>query len=331
MARESKTLKVALESKRYARSEVDMGDSDAGIDPSRSTSEGFSRRVFVGISGATAALAAAAPVLAEDALGQPHPGLVAEDDPALSVERPVLSSQRPDGPFKLDAYAAAPRGAGPRTPGVVVVMAVWGVDAQLRDTVRRLAKAGYAAVAADLYTGLGAPSGDGTSDISAFRGAAVKLADATVDADLDAAAAWLRERGPERKLGVMGFCMGGGITLRQTVDRPATYRVASVFYGKVRYGTTDNNGPITPIALAYADEIAFPLVGSWGARDTGIKADDVRALSSRLAQLNKPHDIKVYEEAGHAFFDDTRQSYVATAATDAWKRTLDAFGRYLAP
>jgi carboxymethylenebutenolidase len=299
-------------------------------DPTRATGEGFSRRTFVGISGATVALLGSSAVAADDALGKPHPGLVAEDDPAISVERPALRSARPDGPFTVNAYAAAPKDAGPHTPGVVVVMAIWGVDAQLRDTVRRLAKAGYSAIAPDLYSGLNAPSGDGTSDVTPFRALAGKLADAYVDADLEAGAAWLRRNAPERKIGVMGFCMGGAITLRQTVDKPDTYRVASVFYGKVRYGTTDNNGPITPIALAYAEEIAFPLVGSYGARDTSIKADDVRALDGRLAQLHKPHDIKIYEEAGHAFFDDTRESYVASAAADAWQRTLAAFTRYLA-
>jgi len=332
MARESKTLKGALESKRYARSEVDMGDSDAGIDPSRSTSEGFSRRVFVGISGATAALAAAAPVLAEDALGQPHPGLVAEDDPALSVERPVLSSQRPDGPFKLDAYAAAPRGAGPRTPGVVVVMAVWGVDAQLRDTVRRLAKAGYAAVAPDLYTGLGAPSGDGATDFAPFRDVAAKLSDDVVDADLAAAADFVRAGAPNgrrEKIGVVGFCMGGGIALRQTVDNATTFAAASVFYGKVRYGTTDNKGTITPIALDYASSIGTPIAGSWGERDTSILPADVRALDAKLTGLAKPHEFRIYEGAGHAFFDDTRESYVPSAAADAWARTLAWFGEYL--
>jgi carboxymethylenebutenolidase len=315
----------------FAVNEERMRDSHDDLNPARSTSDGYSRRAFVGISGATATLLGASGALADDALGKPHPGLVAEDDPAIVVERPVLASARPGGAFDVDAYAAAPKAAGPTTPSLVVVMHVWGVDAQIRDTVRRLAKAGYATIAPNLYTGLGAPSGDGTSDFAPFREASSKLADASVDADLDAGATWLKSRGAERRLGVMGFCMGGSITLRQAVDKPETYRVASVFYGKVRYGTTDNNGPITPIALAYADEIAFPVVGSFGARDTGIKADDVRALSDRLTQLHKPHDIKVYEEAGHAFFDDTRQSYVASAAADAWGRTLAAFKRYLSP
>ena len=149
-----------------------------------------------------------------------------------------------------------------------------------------------------------------------------------------AAANWARTpppvlRLPPRtlKVGVTGFCMGGSNTLRQTVDNAPSFAAAAVWYGKVRYGTTGNNGPITPIALAYADDITVPLLGSFGGRDTSILPDDVRALDARL---RIDHDIKIYDEAGHAFFDDTRQSYVATAAVDGWRRTLAWFSRHLA-
>jgi len=299
------------------------------IDPTRATSASLKRRVFVGLAAAsTAAAATSAAAPAQDAaFGKPHPPMVAEDDPALAIARPDIEYAG----RTLGSYYAAPKDANPARPAVVVVQAIWGVDAQLRDTVRRLAKAGYAALAPDLYSGLGAPSGDGSSDIAPFREAAAKLADAVVDADLAAAAAYLRA-GPgaaHRKVGVTGFCMGGAIVLRQTVDNAHVFDAASVFYGKVRYGTTGDNGPITPIALAYADDVAVPLAGSWGARDTSIRADDVRALDARLSGGKRPHDFHVYDEAGHAFFDDTRASYVATAASDAWTRTLAWFERYL--
>jgi carboxymethylenebutenolidase len=304
--------------------------TDETLDPSRSTSDRFNRRAFVGIAGGVAALAAAPATARADDLGKPHPPLVAEDDPALVVSRPVLTSARADGPYQVNTYAVGPKARLLQAAGIVLVMHVWGVDALMRDTARRLAKAGYRVIVPDLYSGLDTPSGDGTSDISLFRPSASKLADASVDADLTAGATWLRaQAGRDIPLGVMGFCMGGGITLRQTVDRPHLYSAASVFYGKVRYGTTDNAGAITPIALAYAEDIGSPLAGSFGGRDTSIKADDVRALDHRLAELRKPRDIKVYDEAGHAFFDDTRESYVASAATDAWARTLTWFKRYL--
>jgi carboxymethylenebutenolidase len=299
-------------------------------DPTRSTNPAFKRSVFVGISASAAALIGPAAALAADeGLGKPHPPLVAEDDPAIEVGTPQLDYTPAAGTLrKLDAYYAAPKNAGASTPGIVVVMHIWGVDAQVRDTVRRLAKAGYRTIAPNLYSGLGAPSGDNTSNIDPFRGPYGKLADDVVDDDLQHGVAYLQKLG-SRKIGITGFCMGGAITLRQAVEFPQSYNAAAIWYGKVRYGTTGNNGAITPIALSYADELRTPLLGSWGERDTGILGDDVRALDHRLGELRKPHDLKVYAEAGHGFFDDTRDSYVASAATDGWTRTLAWFARYL--
>ena len=299
-------------------------------DPTNATSSAFNRRAFVGLSaGATVYASTIATALAQaDGFGKPHPPVVAENDPAIATGRPKIV----DGTRTIDAYYASPKNAGPSTPAIVVAQHVWGVDAQIRDTVRRLAKEGYIAIAPDLYTGLGAPSGDGATDFGRFRAAAGALGDAQVDADLASAARFIRAGagGRPQKIGVIGFCMGGSIALRQTIDNAATFAAAAVFYGKVRYDTSGNDvGPITPIALAYADEIAVPLVGSWGARDTGILAADVRALDARLTASKKPHDIKVYDEAGHAFFDDTRAAYVGSAAADAWTRTLAHFATYL--
>jgi carboxymethylenebutenolidase len=299
-------------------------------DPTQATSLSLSRKTFVGLSAtATVGGGTIAAALAQGAgFGRPHPPIVAETDPAIAVSHPQVSY----GGRSIGSYYASPRGAGRTTPGIVVVQAIWGIDAQLRDTVRRFAKEGYIAIAPDLYTGLGAPSGDGATDFAPFRDVAAKLSDDVVDADLAAAASFVRSGagGALEKIGVVGFCMGGSITLRQTVDNPNVFGAASVFYGKVRYGTTDNNGAITPIALDYAANIDVPVAGSWGARDTSILADDVRALDGRLTALKKPHDFFVYDGAGHAFFDDTRDSYVPAAAADAWTRTLVWFRRHLA-
>jgi len=299
-------------------------------DPTRATNPALKRRLFVGLSAGMATLAGPASALAADAfdLGKPHPPLVPEDDPAIVVAKPALQSS----PGRtIESYYAAPKNASAATPGVVIVMAVWGIDAQIRDSARRFAKAGYRTIAPNLYSGLGAPSGDDTDNFEPFRPMLGKLADDVVDADLAAGAEYLRSAGggAARKFGVTGFCMGGSITLRQAVDHPELYGAAAVWYGKVRYGTTGNNGTITPIALAYADEINTPLAGSWGERDTGILGDDVRALERRLEELKKPRDLKVYASAGHGFFDDTRSSYDAFAAEDGWKRTLSWFSRYL--
>jgi carboxymethylenebutenolidase len=233
---------------------------------------------------------------------------VSEDDPAISVSHVEL--RRPD--TVMPAYAAQPRNARATTPGVVVVMHVWGVDRNIREVVRRFAKAGFAAIAPDLYSRFGAPSGDGETDFTKFRPFAERLQSAQVDGDLRAAALWLKTAHPQGKVGVTGFCMGGAIALRQALDNDDVFAADAVWYGKV--AGTD------------AARIRMPIVGNYGERDTGIPADTVRAFRK---VLRAPNDIVIYPTAGHAFFDETRASYVPVAAEDAWRRTIAFFTKYL--
>jgi carboxymethylenebutenolidase len=300
------------------------------IDPTASALPTFNRRLFVGLSAGAAAGAGsiAAALAAGTEFGKPHPPIVAEDDPAIVVARPKLVS----GGRTVDAYAAAPRESDPTTPGVVVVQQAWGVDAQLRDVVRRFAKEGYVAIAPDLFSGMGAPSGDGATDFTLFRPLIAKLQDEQVDRDVAAAASWIRSgvraASAPLKIGVTGFCLGGGVTLRQAVDGVPPFAAAAMWYGRVRYERADSSAmdgsPSDP--FAYAARVKAPLLASFGARDSNIAAADVRTLASRLTV---PHDIKIYDEAGHAFFDDTRPTWVASAAADAWSRTRRWFASYL--
>jgi carboxymethylenebutenolidase len=296
-------------------------------DPTMRPIPEMSRAAFVGLTSATIAAASIARALADDSsLGAPHPPLVSEDDPAITHERPSLA--RPGG--DIDAYAAAPVGRTATTPGVVVVQHIWGVDAQIRDVVRRFAKSGFVAIAPDLFARRHAPSGDGSTDYKVFSPFGQALVDDQVDGDLAAAAAWIRQpantaASPSSvKVGLIGFCMGGTIALRNTVHSPR-FTAASVFYGKIMQSTTAEGTTSEP-SLAYAAKINMPLCGSWGARDASIPVADVAALRK---QLTVPNDLKIYDTAGHAFFDDTRPSYVASAAADAWSRTLAWFGKYL--
>jgi carboxymethylenebutenolidase len=300
------------------------------IDPRNATALELKRKTFIGLTaGAAAAVAPVATALgAGEDYGKPHPPIVSERDPAISVQRVTLA--RPDQ--SIPAYAAVPRKATAATAGVVVVQHIWGVDEQIRDTVRRLAKAGYVAIAPSLYgRSKDVPNGDTTSDYKLFLPFAEALVDATVDGDVAAGATWIRARvgaAEEQrppKVGVMGFCMGGSIALRAAVD-DANFDAADIFYGKVRWGQT-NDGPITDMALTWTDKVRVPIMGNYGARDTGILPADVSEAAKRLTV---PNDFKIYDEAGHAFFDDMRDSYVATAADDAWTRTLAWWDKYLA-
>jgi carboxymethylenebutenolidase len=279
----------------------------AETDPTQATSDRLNRRVFVGIS-AAATLAASAPVSAQAPLGEPHPPLVAENDPAISIEHVEL--KRPDA--IVPAYVAWPVGAGPRTPSVVVVMHVWGVDTSIRDVVRRLAKAGFAAIAPNLYARFGAPIGDGATDVTVFRPYAQRLDRNDYSGDIRAAALWLAAKFPGAKIGITGFCMGGRIALIAAIDDGDLFSVVAPFYG--------------PLDEVDPKAIHIPVCGSYGGRDASIPAQSVRAFA---AELVVPNDIHIYDEAGHAFFDDQRSRYVASAAADAWKRTLGCFEKYL--
>jgi carboxymethylenebutenolidase len=294
------------------------------LDPNAQTSAAFNRRVFVNLgAGAAAAISTAGPARAQPNadFGKPHPPIVPTDDPEIVTQH--VSLQRPD--ITIDAYAAWPKSLSPATPALVMCQHIWGVDAVLRDDVRRYAKAGFLCIAPNLYARSNAPSGDGTSDIDLFRPAASALRDEAVAGDLEAARTWALSKAPRAPLGITGFCMGGGIALKALIGSGA-YRAASIFYGDVRPGTPRGT-PTTPETFAYASEITAAVRGNYGARDTSIAPDDVRAL---FARLQSPHELSIYPEAGHAFFDDTRASYVASAASDAWIKTLAWFRAYLA-
>ncbi|MGA7746693.1 MAG: dienelactone hydrolase family protein [Candidatus Aquilonibacter sp.] len=265
----------------------------------------MNRREFAGLAaGAAATAAVPAHAAAQSGFGAPHPPIVPEDDPAISAEHLQLS--RPDG--TVNAYAAYPKQVNATTPGVVLCMAIWGVDNQLRDTIRRYAEAGYMCIAPDLYSRMGAPSGDGATDFSVFRPFAAKLQRDQYDGDLKAAAMHLRGKATGAKLGVSGFCMGGHIALIQALDNVEVFAGVAPFYGAVK--------DIDPAHMR------MPVCGSYGAKDTSIPEADVQAWA---AALKVSHDVKIYPEAGHAFFDDTRSSYVASAADDAWTRVLAFF------
>ena len=127
------------------------GEIDSAPNSAPLSREAFVR--FTVVAGAYVGTVGAAPNL-----GAPHSPFVSETDTHITIEHVMLHHQG----RTLGAYAAAPVAAPPGTPGVVVVQAVWGVDAQLRDVVRRFARAGYVAIAPDLYAGMNAPSGDGS-------------------------------------------------------------------------------------------------------------------------------------------------------------------------
>ena len=220
----------------------------------------------------------------------------------------------------LPAYFARPAGAGP-FPVVLVIEEIFGVHEYIKDTCRRLAKAGYLAVAPELYARLGDLST--MTDVSAIiRDVISKAPDDQVMKDLDATAAWAAaNKGAPGKLAVTGFCRGGRGTWFYAAHNPAV-KAAVAWYGPVG-GQPSAIQPKT--ATDMAAELKAPLLGLYGGQDTGIPVAAVQEAAAKAKAAGKTVEIVVFPDAPHGFHADYRPSYRKDAAEDGWKRMLAWF------
>jgi len=219
----------------------------------------------------------------------------------------------------MTVYRAMPSG-GRNLPTVLVVQEIFGLHEHIKDVARRLAKAGYLAVAPDLYARQGDVSK--IENIDDIRPIVAKVPDAQVMSDLDAAADWTAKNGGDAsKLGITGFCWGGRIVWLYAAHS-ARLRAGVAWYGKVEAPPTALQ-PRPPIELV--KEIKAPVLGLYGGADAGIPNDGVDRMRAALEAAGKRSEIHTYPDAPHAFFADYRPSYREAAARDGWKRLLDWF------
>lgn len=236
---------------------------------------------------------------------------------AGEVQIPVADGAMP-------GYRAMPTGNGP-FPVVIVIEEIFGVHEYIKDTCRRLAKLGYVAVAPELY----ARQGDLTkmTDIQQIiREVISKKPDAEMLADLDAAAKWAvaSSKADANRMAVTGFCRGGRATWLYAAHSPQL-KAAVAWYGPVGGAKTD----IQPkTAAEAATELKCPLLGLYGAADTGIPVPDVEKARDAAQAAGKTVELVVYPDTPHAFHADYRPSYRAEAAKDGWDRMQAWFKRY---
>lgn len=195
--------------------------------------------------------------------------------------------------------------------GVVIIHEAFGLNDNIRDIAQRFARQGYAALAVDLFT-----TGNRASClIRLFYHMLFGSPDNGVVADLGAALDHLRAQPnvDAERVGAVGFCMGGTFALQLACVND-DLRAASVFYGM-------NPRPLASVAQA------CPIVGHYPEKDFTLKAG--QQLEAALTQYNVPHDIKVYPDARHSFFNDRRGNHHPEAASDAWTRMLGFFDKHL--
>jgi carboxymethylenebutenolidase len=222
---------------------------------------------------------------------------------------------------EIPAYYAVPKGKGKR-PVILVVGEIWGNHEHIKDVVRRVAKAGYFAVANEPYFRIGDLAK--LENIKEVIAGANKLSDSQAFEDLDAVVAWASKnpRANTGKLGITGFCRGGRMVWMYTAHNK------KVDAGVAWYGSLMPIPPAMPSGpLDVTDKIDRPVLGLYGGADQGIPLEHVERMRAGLKAFgnDRKSTIHVYEGMPHAFNADYRPSYRKEAAQDGWKRMLAWF------
>ena len=211
----------------------------------------------------------------------------------------------------LLGYLARPAPTG-TYPGIVIIHENRGLVEHTKDVARRYAGQGFVALAVDLVSRAGGSQADAARNTGALGSA--KIDD--LIADLKSYIAYLKVLDGVKPggVGVTGFCFGGGYAFEAAIASPDV-KAAVPYYGICRL--------IDDLPKTQAAVLAI-----YGALDNRVTSQSGK-VKEQLAKTGKPFEVKVYDGANHAFFNDTGASYNATAAADAWPKTLDWFRKHV--
>lgn len=239
-------------------------------------------------------------------------------EPIIPVTGSTVSYATTDAGESITGYLAAPerpdsvleaRGLDPATanlPGIIVIHEWWGLNDNIRAATRRLAGEGYRALAVDLYRGATAETPDGAQDLMQT---AMESPD-NLTTNLEAATEFLRQEGSAPRVGIMGWCFGGGMALTGAIDQPQSLDALVIYYGRVR------DAEQSELAT-----LEMPIMAHFGASDSSIPMENVRAFEQMLNDLDKDAEVYTYDGAGHAFANPSGQNYDPEAAAQSWDRT----------
>lgn len=291
-----------------------MSQDLAALLPGQSGADGATRRTALKAALGVGYAASALPLMAQTAIKTSAEGLTAGE---VTID---VSG------FKMPAYRAAPAGKT-GLPVVLVLSEIFGVHEYIADTARRFAKAGYMAIAPELFVRQGDAQSYGEM-AKLISEVISKVPDAQVLGDLDATVKWAAANGGDTsKLGITGFCWGGRQVWLYTAHNPAV-KAGVAWYGRLVGDATALN-PRHPVDVAA--RLNGPVLGLYGAADTGIPLDTVDKMKTALAGGNaaaKASSFVVYPEAPHAFHADYRPSFRKEPAEDGWKRALAWFKQH---
>jgi carboxymethylenebutenolidase len=213
----------------------------------------------------------------------------------------------------VKGHLAKPAGSG-KHPAVIVIQEWWGLDAQTKSIADRFAGEGYLAFAPDLYHGELAQLGDGDTAMKL-----VQKYSPNAHKDLESLYDALKAH-PDcsGKIGSVGFCFGGRMSLLLSTLRPLN--AVCTFYG----------GGMQNIFDQLRANLKAPVLGFFGDADVSIPAGTIEEFKKLLAEVGAEHEVLVYPNSGHAFFRDSDPKvYVPEASKDAWERAKKFFGKHL--
>ena len=221
----------------------------------------------------------------------------------------------------MPMHVSTPEGGG-TFPALVVIQHQSGVDPFIQAMTARLADAGFVAAAPDLY------HRDGPNCPDDMRTRSARLGDRRVIADVGSTVNFLKRHSAvdASRIGIIGFCMGGRIVYLMAAASPE-FKAAVTFYP----GNTGRAwGRDIPSPFERTADVSCPLQGHFGDEDKNPSPEDRLKLDAELTKHGKVHEFYAYPNAGHAFMDNTKESYRRAAAEAAWPRGLEFLRRYLA-
>jgi carboxymethylenebutenolidase len=235
----------------------------------------------------------------------------------MQIEQSEVMIQTPDG--QMSAFLCTPVELE-RVPAVLLLMEAFGLTAHIHDVATRIAKEGYIVLVPDLYY-RELNKKFGYDEVEQAMAMMWRLDfGKPMEADLQAALGYLKTRShanPDR-IGVTGFCLGGGLTFLTACKFSAEIAAAAPFYGMV----------LDEWIMA-VENVTVPVYLFFGGRDPFISRDRIHQIETRFQELGKEYTLKVYPDAEHGFFCNERSSYNRLAAEDAWRELMQFFRKHL--
>ncbi len=217
---------------------------------------------------------------------------------------------------RASGYLAVPDGGPQSGPGIIVLQEWWGLVDQIKRTCDRFAGAGFVALAPDLYHGTSVPLTE--PDEAGKQMMALRMEDAAKD--LSGAVDELRRRTGRDQVGVIGFCMGGGLALVLATQRPDAVKAVVPAYGLIPW----------PDAQPDYSKLEAAVQVHAASEDDFFTPDAARQLESELKSFGKSVEFHHYEGAGHAFFNEDRpEAYHQESADLLWDRAVSFFREQL--